>query len=378
MGEVMRKVLIVLGVSVALVGIVIGVLATGLEGSERWWPISWMAWAPVGAVILWKRPGNGVGLTLLAIGVSWGLSFIALAIAIGSSSPGVRAWGELVSDLFGVVPWLGVVWLLLVFPTGRLVGLLERLTAAGVVGLAVLALLSFALSSVPMDTTGLESPLAVPALDSFTSWLVSPSGFAIVPVLAVAAVASLLIRWRASTGVERHQFRWLVLGSSFYVLVLVVGQLTPDDNPFDFLWIAAGTAIPVVIGVAVLRYRLYEIDRIVSRTVAYALVVVLLGAVFAAGVVGIPNLVSGIDGAPPLVVAASTLAAAALFNPVRRRVLVSVDRRFNRSRYDSARVMDEFALTLRDRVDSDGLVSGWLGVVTETMQPSVLGVWMRQ
>jgi hypothetical protein len=138
-----------------------------------------------------------------------------------------------------------------------------------------------------------------------------------------------------------------------------------------------GVTLPIAIVLSIIRYRLYEIDRIVSRTLAYLLVVVVLGSLFALGVVAIPNLVIGTGSAPPLVVAGSTLAVAALFNPMRRRALRWVDRRFNRSRYDAERVMSEFAQTLRDQVGSNGLVDGWVGVVSETMQPSGIGVWVR-
>lgn len=373
----MRRFGILACVAVALMGIVAGVLWTGLQASERWWPVTWLAWAPVGAVILWKRSGNGVGRTLLAIGTSWGLSFIGLTAAIMASSAQVMAWGEFISDLLGVVPWLGIVWLLLVFPSGRVLGRLEKVTAVGVLGFSAYAVLSFMTNSAPMDTTGLQSPLAVPTLDPVTSWLVSDSGFVIVLVLAVAAIVSLVIRWWTSSGVERHQFRWLLLGSCFYIAVLAIGQVATEDNSLMFVWIAAGAAIPVSIGVAVLRYRLYDIDRIVSRTVAYAVVVILLGAVFALGVVGMPNLVIGTGSAPPLVVAASTLAVAALFNPLRRRVLRWVDRRFNRSRYDAERVMDQFALSLRDQTDPSGVLEGWKGVVSAAMQPDSVGVWVK-
>lgn len=138
-----------------------------------------------------------------------------------------------------------------------------------------------------------------------------------------------------------------------------------------------GVTLPIAIVLAISRYRLYEIDRIVSRTLAYLLVVAVLVILFALGVVAIPNLVIGTGSAPPLVVAASTLAVAALFNPIRRRALRWVDRRFNRSRYDAARVMSAFGETLRHQVDSNGLVEGWVSVVSDTMQPSSVGVWVR-
>jgi hypothetical protein len=129
------------------------------------------------------------------------------------------------------------------------------------------------------------------------------------------------------------------------------------------------------IAMAVLRYRLYDFDRIMSRTVSYALLVLILGSVYAAGAVWLPTRLAG--GESPLFVAGSTLAVAALFSPVRRRVMGWVDRRFNRSGYDAQRVADAFAIRLRDQVDADRLVGDWAEVVTGTLEPSVVGVWVR-
>ncbi len=136
-----------------------------------------------------------------------------------------------------------------------------------------------------------------------------------------------------------------------------------------------GAAIPIAIGIAVLRYRLYEIDRLLSRTVSYLLVVGVLAAVFF-GVVAVAGSLFQTDS--DLAVAGSTLAVAALFNPVRKRVQGWVDRRFNRSRYDAQKVMDRFAGSLRDQVDSHEVVDGWVGVVAQTMQPESVSVWVRE
>lgn len=142
------------------------------------------------------------------------------------------------------------------------------------------------------------------------------------------------------------------------------------------VWVTVGSVgFLSGVGIAVFKYRLYEIDRILSRTVTYALVIGLLGSVFSVVVVWVPSLLD--LGDSPLLVAAATLGVAALFNPLRRRVQGLVDRRFNRSRYDTERVMHEFAGTLRDRVDPQVVVDGWVGVVSETMQPDSVGVWLR-
>jgi hypothetical protein len=143
----------------------------------------------------------------------------------------------------------------------------------------------------------------------------------------------------------------------------------------DLMFGLATAGLPVAVAIAVLRYRLYEIDRIISRTVSYAVVVAFLALLF----FGVVTVLSSLLAAESdLAIAGSTLAVAALFNPVRRRVQVWVDRRFNRSRYDTQRVMDRFAGSLQDRVDSQEVVDGWVGVVSETMQPASVAVWVRE
>jgi hypothetical protein len=193
--------------------------------------------------------------------------------------------------------------------------------------------------------------------------------------LTPVAIASLVVRWFRSQGVERQQLKVILSAFSVFGVGVLLEFGGLQDALVTSIFFSAGLlAIPIAVGVAVLRYRLYEIDRIISRTVAYALVVGLLGLVLF-GLVAALGAAMGRDN--QLVVAVSTLAVAALFNPVRRRTLAWVDRRFNRSRYDAEKVMSEFVGSLRGRVDPDGVVDGWVGVVSETMQPSSVGVWVR-
>ncbi len=373
MGAGMRKALLVAAVALSTVGVVAAALWGGLEGGDRLWPVTWVVWAPVGALILWKRPGNGVGATMLGIGLTWGICFLCLAFAHVSSGPLViRVWVELVNVLLGVIPWLGIIWLLLIYPSGRLKGRLERVTAVALGVLGAVALFAFLVSSEPMETTGMPSPLATDWLSGVVLWFVT-GGFVLVLGVTLVAMISLGRRWRASDGVERHQYRWLLLGAMVFVGILAMGNFLPEDNAAIYLWVVGGVAIPVSVGIAVTRYRLFEIDRIISRTVTYALVVGFLGLAVA-GVAAI----AGSQFETPWVVAATTLGLAALFNPVRRRVQVWVDRRFNRSKYDAERVVSEFAGSLHDRVDAEDVVQGWLGVVDSTLQPASVGVWVRQ
>jgi hypothetical protein len=192
----------------------------------------------------------------------------------------------------------------------------------------------------------------------------------------VASVAAVVIRFRRGDSVEREQLKWPLWAVLFFGTVYGVVAVGADPGgAFEIAFGLALAAIPVSIAIAVLKYRLYEIDRIISRTVSYLVVAALLGGVYV-GSVALVTILLPAESA--LAVAISTLAVAALFNPVRRRVQAGIDRRFNRARYDTQQVMDRFATTLRDRLDVTELSLGWREVVTETMEPSAVSVWIRE
>ena len=204
------------------------------------------------------------------------------------------------------------------------------------------------------------------------SWVGWGVLFACVPV----AAACVVLRFRSSRGVERQQLRWVATGATLAAagpaLLLpleALGLAPPDAFALPML-----LAVPLAIAVAVLRYRLWDLDRLVSRTVTYAVVTALLVLPYLAIVAAIPRLA---EGSGSLAVAAATLAVAALFQPLRRRVQDLVDRRFNRRRYDAARTLDGFAARLRDQVDLDALEGELLGVVDQTMQPTRASLWLR-
>lgn len=369
-----RRVLLLLALIMATAGILVGALGPALEDGDRVWPLVWLIWAPVGYLILIKRPGNAVGTAALLIGVCWGAGFGLVTLSAILESGPAAAWAELGNTVLGVLPWLGIIWLLLVYPSGVLAGRPERVVGISLAVFGLTAAVGFAIDPAPMETTGMPSPLAVPALGDVASAITSDQSFLVVMAFVLTAIVFLVIRWRRSTGVERLQYRWLLMGAAIFLLITTVGQFLPEDNNADYLWLVGGMAIPTAIGVAVLRYRLYDIDRLVSRTVGYVLVVGLLAAVFFGVVTATSSL---LDTESDLAIAASTLAVAALFNPVRKRVQGWVDRRFNRSRYDAQKVMDRFSGSLRDQVDPGAVVEGWVGVVSETMQPVSAGVWVR-
>lgn len=194
--------------------------------------------------------------------------------------------------------------------------------------------------------------------------------------LSLAGAIRIITDYRRSKGETRAQLKWLAW-------VLILGGLTLMLSVFPVQYLGeahnlAGVILlvgsPLAIGIAVTRYRLYEIDRLISRTLSYSLIVGFLAVVFSLGAVGLPTLL-GVD--QPLFVAGSTLAVAAMFSPLRRRVHSWVDRRFNRSRYDTELVMDRFSASLHNQIQGDELIEDWIDVVIKTMRPRAISVWMR-
>jgi hypothetical protein len=247
--------------------------------------------------------------------------------------------------------------------------------------LTVGAMLYYLVRPGELGATGLENPIGLEVLAPLRESAVEVGTQYLLILLALTCLGSLVVRYRRGTWTVRQQIR-LILYPALAILAaaaagIVVESLQPGPSGFfPLVYILGYNGIALGVGVAIFRYRLYDIDRVISRTVSYVVVVGLLGLVFAAGVVLIPTTFGVADS--QLLVAGSTLAVAALFNPLRTRVRMWVDRRFNRPHYDAARVMDGFADSLRDRVDPDGVAEGWLGVVAVTMQPVSAGVWVRE
>ncbi|HVM21092.1 MAG TPA: hypothetical protein VM307_14125 [Egibacteraceae bacterium] len=198
--------------------------------------------------------------------------------------------------------------------------------------------------------------------------------FALLAAGAVS-VASLVVRFRRSAGVGRRQLKWLALGSvgAFAGVLMTFG-------PELLLWPALTLllSLPASMGVAILRYRLFEIDRLISRTLSYLALTGVLAAVYAVGVVVLRPVIGRVAGDSTLAIAMSTLGVAALFGPARRRIQATVDRRFNRAQYDAARVAESFSTRLREQLDIEQLESELVGVVAQTVQPSGVLLWLRR
>jgi hypothetical protein len=208
----------------------------------------------------------------------------------------------------------------------------------------------------------------------------------IVTVLYLAAVGSLLVRLRRSSGIERQQLKWVAYAGAmligFLVLVnLLEGRRVPLAVQLAVeigFFVLGVLGVPTAVAVAILRYRLYDIDRIINRTVVYGLLTALLGAVYAGVVLVLGQLFGRVGGEPPTwAVAGATLTVAALFQPARRRIQAVVDRRFDRRRYDMAKTVETFSVRLRDELDLDMLSAELLAVVDQTVQPAKVSLWLR-
>jgi hypothetical protein len=196
--------------------------------------------------------------------------------------------------------------------------------------------------------------------------------------LVLAAMASLVLRFRRAGPVERRQLTWFLYATVLNGVILVVDALGLLGPGLIYTAVSAVgfVLLPVAVGVAVLRYRLYEIDRIVSRTVSYGLLSAGLIGLFLVVVALLRALVEPVTGSSALAVAGSTLAVAAVFNPARRRLQAAVDRRFDRARYDAARAVDAFTARLRDQVNLDEITAGLRDTVKSTVAPTSIGVWL--
>jgi hypothetical protein len=339
--------------------------------------------AAVGALLASRRPRHPVGWLLLGVGLGLAASVLVepyvkygLIVRPGSL-PGARY-------LVGLSYVTTLVWLscagfvLLLTPTGRLPPSPRWRWWARLAAVApVVTMLASVVQPDPLAPEWYGNPLAVPALSRV---LVVPAVAGVVVVLAslLVGAGSLVGRFRHARGVERQQLRWLalaaILGALLLLVALVAGFVLSKDGVVLTSLTLCVALLPLATGAAILRYRLYDLDRIISRTLAWTLLTLLLALAYAAVVLGLGRL---LPQGPTLAVAPATLAVAAAFQPARRRIQQAVDRRFNRRRHDAARLIEAFGARLRDQVDLDALHTELLAVVDQTMQPTRASLWLR-
>ena len=347
-----------------------------------------LPFAVVGVIVARRQPGNPVGWLMLF----FALGFL-LSIDAGSYDIAVYRFGRGLplgsASLLLYLLWepalvLGPLAVLL-FPDGRLPSARWRwaMRVYLTVGLVLLAILVFkSAEAIAHHQTGVDNSGQLTVFDQTSGYggvLFILLAYALLLTIWFAAMGRQVLAWRRSVGDRREQFKWLASGAVVCFASLLVSILLSSSRGW---WHAVGdvavigaAALPVSIGVAILKYRLYDIDRIISRTLAYAIVTGLLVGVYA-GLVLLATEVLRVH--TPVAVAAATLAAAALFSPLRRRVQQVVDRRFNRARYDADQTVAAFADRLKDAVDLDSVQDDLAGVVQHALEPAHLSIWVSR
>ena len=336
----------------------------------------------IGAVVALRRPANAIGWLLLVAGCVSALCAFAVEYGVYAIvGRTVALPGGLFSGWLGSWIWifyivLGLPFVLLLFPNGRLLST-RWWPVAGVAILAAFLIAAvMAFRPGPLQLAAYMDNPFTPLAPSLVEALDTISKFLSLPAI-VGPSWSLVLRFRRSTGIERAQIKWLAFsagpvgaaGFASFVLPDKLGQVL-----FVFLLLS----VPVSVGIAILRYRLYDIDLLINRTLVYGATSATIALTFFAGIVVLQALLRPLTSGAELAVAASTLLSFALFQPIRRRVQDAVDRRFYRSRYDAAQILDSFAVRLRDEVDLDAVRADLIGSVRQTLAPSHLSLWLRE
>ena len=348
--------------------------------------LAFVAFPVIGYLIVSRRPGNGIGWLFLLIGVGFAISNFSATYADyavfgdpGSLPGGV--WAGWVTSWTDPLAFVSIMLLFLLFPDGALLTRRWRpvLWLALTFGVSALIWNALKPGKIFSDTMPFDNPAGIGWLAEHVGFLdqIIFLGFAAGVVLSVT---SAVLRFRRSQGIERDRMKWLafaalLLACSFAGAIAL--STTSLSSLGDFLMGLAFAGVPISVGIGVLRYRLYDIDRVISRTLAFTAVTLALGAVYVGLVLTGQALFSSIAGGGGLVIAVSTLAVAALFLPVRSRVQRFVDRRFNRRRYDAGKTLEAFGLRLREQVELEQLSFDLVGVGKETMQPEGTTLWLR-
>jgi hypothetical protein len=346
--------------------------------------------AAVGLLLAAKRPRNVVGWLLLGVAFSLALNVLFVRYAVYGllAHPGSLP-GATVAAALGSSAWVilisSLALLFLTFPHGRLPSPRWWIAVWGVVVIDGLTWVGNTLAPGPLTRplNAYDNPIGIEALSSVKNALSAP-GFLIVVIFAASAV-SLVQRFRRARGDERQQYKWFTFAAALFPVALVVvqildavfGQASTADTIGSTITGIVATAIPIATAVAVLRYRLYEIDRIVSRAVVYGVLTVVLGGVYVGLVLASEAVFTSVARGSSVAVALSTLVVAGLFLPVRRRVQRLVDSRFYRSKIDAEAMLGRFGARLQHEADLETLVAELDHVVRDALQPALVAVWLR-
>jgi hypothetical protein len=340
------------------------------------WPVAVLGFAVVGALVASRQPGNAVGWIFGVGAVAFSLSGLAESYAVYTlfADPGgLLGRGETMAWL-SVWVWVpGGVLLVtlspLLFPNGKLLSPGWRPVVWAALGALVLLSVGIALAPGPFDDLPqVENPYGVAGVAGDVFGAMQGLGWLLLILSLIASATSLVLRFRRSRGVERVQIKWVAAASVVLVACFLLWDVWEGMAPLGIF------AVAVAAGIAILRYRLYDIDVVINRTLVYGALTVTLAATYVGLVLLLQLLLSpGSD----LAIAGSTLAVAALFRPARARIQAAVDRRFYRRRYDARRTLEGFSATLREEVDLPALTAELTAVVRHTMQPAQVSLWLR-
>ena len=383
--------LIIIGSIVVSAACVLGALAIlaisyGLPVPDSWgfrgFPAIFgvtFTWA--GANLTMRRPKNAIGWLLLQVGVIAAtqalLSEYSAFGIVGRTVPlpGATFAGWLVSWTWLVEVTSVVVFLLLLFPDGHFVSRRWRVFAwlggiSAVIGAFLLAFNSGPLNNAPFET----NPFGLFDDPQSTLFYRAMIGVA---AAAFGAAASLFVRYRRSRGVERQQLKWLAFEAIILAVAVAVGSFDQVDKWASIFLIVAMALVPVMVGIAVARYHLYDVDVVINRAIVYGLTSAAIAVTFFAGIVILQAALRPLTGGSEVAVAASTLLSFALFQPIGTRIQSAVDRRFYRSRYDAARTLDAFTSQLAGEVDLDAVGAELAAAVGTTLRPAHVSLWLR-
>jgi hypothetical protein len=348
--------------------------------------LAFSAFMAMGALIVAHRPSNAIGWIFSAIGLLTATGGLSQEYAEYAyvTRPGSLP-GAILAVWYSLWWWYPTIFLTLVFtlfffPTGRLLSRRWRpafwLAATATGAITVLAALSPGLDLDEEHRVRVRNPIGVVGVEDIEKGPVGVALDVLIAVSLVLALASLVLRFRRSRGDERQQLKWFTYAGALVPLALLGDALpAPLGN---IVFTVPIVFLPVAAGIAVLRYRLYDIDRLINRTLVYGLLTVLLGGIYAGLVLVLGQLFGGLSAEPPTwAVAGATLAVAALFQPARRRIQQAVDRRFNRGKYNAAKTIQAYSVRLRDQLDLDTLSTELLAVVDQTMEPTRVSLWLR-
>jgi hypothetical protein len=363
--------------------------------------VLFLAFPIVGAVVASRRPRNPIGWILLADGLLWMIlaatdSYSVYGVARSGSVPYPVAIGAIGNQWLWIltVGLIGI-YLLLLFPDGKLPSRRWRPLAIFSAVVILLSSVAEGLAPGPLENQGMvRNPFGVETLP----WLVDAS-YVLLPLLPLCILASAIImvlRYRRSGGEVRQQIKWVAFVASFSGTTYVIAMLSQlavlaesEGGLPPFPWwaevlfsvaVLGFAGVPVAIGFAVMRYRLYDIDIIINRTLVYGSLTAMLVAIYFGGVAMMQALFRAFTGQeeqPQLAVVVSTLAIAALFNPLRKRIQSFIDRRFYRRKYDARKTVEAFSARLRDEMDLETLNRDLAGVIEETLQPAHVSLWLR-